>query len=152
MTITFKPIDHPDPDVISGILDIEQEAFRDGALSEYVIVPLLYHGKVYAAVDEEDDLVACAYFIRDMADTGLGYLMSVAVLPQLRGHDVGTALLSFAFSHLKRFGIAKVQLSVDPANFSALSAYREKLGFTVVESLQDDPGAGEDRLIMEKEL
>ena len=152
MTITFKSIDHPNPDIIAGILDIEQEAFGDGALSEYVIVPLLHHGKVYAAVDEEDDMVACAYFMRDMGDIGLSYLLSVAVLPDLRGHDVGTALLSYAFSHLKRFGITRVQLTVDPANFGALSAYREKLGFTVVESTQDEYGTGEDRLIMEKGL
>lgn len=152
MTITFRPIDRPNPDIIEGVLDIEQEAFGDGALSEYVVVPLLHHGKVYAAVDEEENMVACAYFMRDMADIGLSYLLSVAVLPELRGHDVGTALLSYAFSHLKRFGITRVQLTVDPANFNALSAYREKLGFTVVESAVDEYGAGEDRLIMEKEL
>lgn len=152
MTITFKPVDRPDPDIVAGILEIEQEAFGDGALGEYVIVPLLCHGKVYIAVDEEENLVASAYFMRDMADIGLGYLMSVAVLPDLRGRDVGTALLSYAFSHLKRFGIARVQLTVDPANFGALAAYREKLGFTVVESLEEDSVTGDDRLVMEKEL
>ena len=44
MTITFRPIDRPNPDIIEGVLDIEQEAFGDGALSEYVVVPLLHHG------------------------------------------------------------------------------------------------------------
>lgn len=152
MTINFRPIDNPDPSVIAGVLNIEQEAFGNGALSEYIIVPLLRHGKVFTAADEEENIVACAYFMRDMADIGLAYLLSVAVLPELRGHDVGTSLLSFAFSHLKRFDITRVQLTVDPANFNALAAYREKLGFTVVESAQDEYGAGEDRLIMEREL
>jgi len=152
MTITFKAIERPDPKIVEGVLSIEQEAFGDGALSEYVIVPLLHHGKVYMAVDEEENMVACAYFMRDMTDIGLSFLMGVAVLPELRGHDVGTALLNYAFSHLKRFGITRVQLGVDPANFDALAAYREKLGFAVVESEQDELGAGEDRLVMEKEL
>ena len=152
MTITFKAIDHPDPKIIEEVLAIEQEAFGDGALSEYVIIPLLHHGKVYTAVDEEGAMVACAYFMRDMADIGLSFMMGVAVLPDLRGHDVGTALLNYAFSHLKRFGITRVQLNVDPANFEALAAYREKLGFAVVESAQDEYGVGEDRLVMEKEL
>jgi len=152
MTITFKPIDNPHPEIIEGVLAIEQEAFGKGALSEYVIVPLLHHGKVYSAVDEEENMVACAYFMRDMADIGLAYMMGVAVLPELRGHDVGTALLNYAFSHLKRFGITHVQLTVDPANFDALAAYREKLGFTVVESEESEEGAGEDRLVMEKAL
>ena len=152
MTITFRAIDRPDTSTIEGILDIEQEAFGDGALSEYVIVPLLHHGKVYVAVDEEDAIVASAYFMRDMEDISLAFLLSVAVLPDLRGHDVGTALLNYAFSNLERYGILRVQLTVDPANFNALAAYREKLGFVVVESAQDEDSAGEERLIMEKEL
>jgi ribosomal-protein-alanine N-acetyltransferase len=152
MTITFKPVDHPDPKIIDDVLAIEEAAFGDGALSDYVIIPLLHHGKVYTAVDEEENMIACAYFMRDMTDIGLSFLMGVAVLPEFRGHDVGTALLSYAFSHLKRFGITRAQLSVDPANFDALAAYREKLGFAVVESEQDVDGSGEDRLVMEKEL
>jgi ribosomal protein S18 acetylase RimI-like enzyme len=152
MTITFKPVDHPDPEITEGILDIEQEAFGDGALSEYVIVPLLHHGKVYVASDEDGSLVASAYFMRDMADISLAFLLSVAVLPDLRGHDVGTALLNYAFSHLQRFGLTRVQLTVDPANFNALSAYREKLQFVVVDSAPDGSEPGEDRLVMEKLL
>ena len=152
MTINFKAIETPDADIISRILTIEREAFGDGALNEYVVVPLLRHGKVYAAMDEQDNVIACAYFMRDMGDVNIAYLMSVAVLPLFRGQDVGTALLSFGFTHLKRFGITKVMLTVDPANFTALSVYREKLGFTVADSSKNEYGEGEDRLIMTKDL
>ena len=152
MTITFRALDKPDPDIISNILYIEEEAFGDGALNEYVVVPLVRYGKVYVAVDEEDNIVACAYFLRDMADISIAYLMSVAVLPVFRGQNVGTALLSYALSNLKRYGITRALLTVDPANFTALSVYREKLGFSVMDSSKDEYGAGEDRLIMSKEL
>jgi ribosomal-protein-alanine N-acetyltransferase len=82
MEISFKPVDTMDQKVISRIINIEKEAFGNGALSEYVIVPLMRHGKVYIAVDEEDDAIASVYFLRDMNDMGLCYLMSVAVLPK----------------------------------------------------------------------
>ena len=39
------------------------------------------YGKVYAAVDEDDEPIACAYFMRDINEIGTAYLMSVAVLP-----------------------------------------------------------------------
>lgn len=152
MTITFKSIDSLDSAITAQILNIEQEAFGDGALNEYVVVPMIRYGKVYAAVDEEGVPIACAYFMRDMGDIGTAYLMSVAVLPAFRGQDVGTELLSFGLSHLKRFGITKVMLTVDPANFTALSVYREKLGFSVVDNSKDEYGEGEDRLIMSKAL
>jgi ribosomal-protein-alanine N-acetyltransferase len=152
MTIDFKPIEHTSTEKLEQILDIERQAFGKGALNEYVIVPILRYGKVYAAVDEDDDPIACAYFMRDMGEIGNAYLMSIAVLPVFRGKDVGTELLKYAFTHLKRFGITKIRLTVDPANFSALSVYREKLGFTVVESSKDEYGEGEDRLVMELAL
>lgn len=152
MTITFRAVDKPDAQIIANIIDIEQEAFGDGALNEYVVVPLIRYGKVYVAVDEDGEAVACVYFMRDMADISRAYLMSIAVLPVFRGQNVGTALLSYALSNLKRYGITRVLLTVDPANFSALSAYREKLGFSVLDSAKDEYGPGEDRLIMSKEL
>ncbi len=152
MTITFNVLEKPDPNLIVNILEIEQEAFGDGALNEYVIVPILRYGKVYAATDEDGDAIACAYFMRDMNNIDTAYLMSVAVLPDFRGQNVGTALLEYALSHIKQYGILKVRLTVDPANFTALSVYREKLGFTVIDSSRDEYGAGEDRLIMGKDL
>ena len=152
MRISFKAVDTMNQTIISRILEIEHEAFGSGALGDYVVVPLMRHGKVYIAVDEEDNAIACAYFLRDMVDVNLCYLMSVAVLPEFRGHDVGIALIEFALSHLERFGITKVQLTVDPANFKALSAYREKLSFTIVDTATDEYGTGDDKLIMKKEL
>lgn len=152
MTLTFTVLEKPDPEMISNILDIEQEAFGDGALNEYVVVPLLRYGKIYAAVDEDDVAVACAYFMADMNNAGRAYLMSVAVLPDFRGQNVGTALLEYALASIKQYGITKVVLTVDPANFTALAVYREKLGFTVVDSAKDEYGQGEDRLVMAKDI
>lgn len=152
MTINFKALETPDANIITSILDIEQEAFGDGALNEYVVVPMLRYGKVYAALDEDENAVACAYFMRSMNDTDTAYLMSVAVLPDFRGQNVGTALLEYALSHIKQYGILRVRLSVDPANFSALSVYREQLGFSVLETVRDEFGPGEDRVVMSKQL
>ena len=152
MTINFRAIEKPDMEAILNIMTIEQEAFGKGALNEYVIVPLIRHGKVFVAEDEQANAVACAYFMRGMSESKMAYLMSVAVLPNFRGQDIGTALLSFAFTHLKKYDIDSVVLTVDPANFTALSVYREKLGFTVAESSKDQYGEGEDRLIMTKKL
>jgi len=152
MTISFKSLEHTTENRLQQIMEIEKKAFGKGALSEYVIVPMMRYGKVYAAVDEDDDPIACAYFMRDINDIGTAYLMSIAVLPLFRGKNVGTELLKYAFTHLKRFGITHIRLTVDPANFNALSVYREKLGFTVVENSKDEYGQGEDRLVMQKQL
>lgn len=152
MTITFKAVEKPEPELIGSILDIEKAAFGNGALSDYVVVPLMRHGRIYVAVDEDGEPIASAYFIRDMQDTTLGYLLSVAVLPAFSGYEIGVALLDFAFADIKELGIERMQLTVDPANFKALSTYREKLGFTVAENSSDEYGTGDERLTMVKDL
>lgn len=152
MTITFKAVEKPDPQVLTRILYIEKQDFGEGALSDYVVIPLMRHGRIYIAADEDDSAIASAYFLRDMYDTGLAYLLSVAVLPQFRGYDIGVALLDYAFSDIKALGINKVQLTVDPSNFGALSIYREKLGFLVIENDPDEYGTGDERLVMAKEI
>lgn len=152
MTLTFTVLEKPDVNIVSNILEIERLAFGNGALNEYVVIPMLRYGKVYAAVDEQGAAVACTYFMADMNNADNAYLLSVAVLPEYRGLSVGTALLEYALDNIKEFGISKVTLTVDPANFTALSVYREKLGFTVVDSAKDEYGQGEDRLVMVKEI
>ncbi len=152
MTITFKAVEKPDPDMIDYILGIERAAFGSGALSEHVVIPLMRHGRIYIAADEDDEPIASSYFIRDMTDPRVAYLLSVAVLPAFSGYDIGVALLEYAFSDISELGIETIQLTVDPANFKALSTYREKLGFTLVEGSFDEYGTGDDRLAMIKEL
>lgn len=152
MTISFKVIDNPEVSDIARILQIEREAFGNGALNEYVVVPMMRYGKVFAATDEQGEAIAIAYFMRNLNDIDEAYLVSVAVLPAYRGQDVGTELLRFGLDFLREIGIVRVRLTVDPANFTALSVYREKLDFTVIDSSKDEYGEGEDRLIMSKEL
>jgi ribosomal-protein-alanine N-acetyltransferase len=150
MVITFKEA-KPEPDLISRILHIEKKDFGKGALNEYVIVPLMRHGRVYIAVDEDDEAIACAYFLADFYDPKLCFLLSVAVLPEFKGYDIGISLLDYALSDLKDLGLTKGQLTVDPSNYNALSVYRERLGFSVTDSA-DEYGAGGMRLVMKKEL
>lgn len=152
MTISFIVWENPDLETLSNILDIEQTTFGDGALSEQVVVPLLHYGKVYAAVDEDDNAIACAYFLRSMDDTDTALLFSLAVLPEFRGQQIGTALLEYAFSHIKQYGIFRVKTMVDPANTASLSVYREQLGFSVVDSIREAFGTDEDRLVLCKQL
>lgn len=152
MTITFKSVEKPNRQILSRILYIEKQDFGSGALSDDVITPLMRHGRIYIAADEEGTVIASAYFLRDMYDDGLSYLLSVAVLPEFKGYDIGVALLDYALTDLKDFGILKAQLTVDPANFKALSIYREKLGFTVSENKTDEYGTGDERLVMVRQL
>ncbi len=62
---------------------------------------------------------------------GEGYITNIAVLPNYRGHGVGTALLNAAVSFCKETGLSFLSLEVRKSNFTAVSIY-EKAGFKAV--------------------
>ena len=151
MDLSYRRIDASDANVLGHLLEIEKQAFGDTALSLYEVVPILRNGRVYAAYDETR-ICAAVYFLRNFDDPARAYLMSVGVKQKYRGTGIGPALIEFALDDIKKTGVKSVALMVDPANYQALSVYREKLGFNAVENRESEYGMGEDRLVMRREL
>ncbi|WP_211748632.1 GNAT family N-acetyltransferase [Paenibacillus sp. Marseille-Q4541] len=68
---------------------------------------------------------------------GFGYLsddvpeLGMALVKGYRGQGMGTALLTRLFEEMKRIGIKRVSLSVDPNNLPAVTLY-QRFGFQEV--------------------
>lgn len=62
---------------------------------------------------------------------GSFYLNTMAVIPEYRGHGVGTKLLSFARSHAQESGLRELSLLVFEQNTRAAALYN-RFGFKVV--------------------
>jgi len=136
---------------IEMLAKIEREAFGIGGMNEWMIVPLIRHGKVYALF-YGDEIIGGAYFMRDWDFPEKVYLLSIAVAAAHQGKGMGTFLLKEALGLLKKEGIEKVELTVDPRNIGAVSIYHDKLGFTTKMQRKNEYGEGEDRLVMELDL
>ncbi len=91
MTINFKPIEHTSTERLEQVMSIEKQAFGKGALSEYVIVPMLRYGKVYAAVDENN--------IVDLDESGL------APQPPAQNAVLAQQVLQFLADDIHRRGV-----------------------------------------------
>ncbi len=91
MTISFKSMEHSSVERLEQIMSIEKQAFGKGALSEYVIVPMLRYGKVYAAVDENN--------IVDLDESGL------APQPPAQNTVLAQQALQFLADDLHRRGV-----------------------------------------------
>lgn len=62
---------------------------------------------------------------------GSFYLNTMAVIPEYRGHGVGTKLLSFARSHAQESGLRELSLIIFEQNTRAAALY-DRFGFKVV--------------------
>ncbi|WP_346355309.1 GNAT family N-acetyltransferase [Azotosporobacter soli] len=129
------------------LLELEREAFGDGALNEWNLVPMIRHGCVHVAL-QDDEIVGLVEYMRDWEKPERAYMVGVSVAQALRGQGLGSALLRASLSELKQSGVTEVELTVDPSNQAAIRVYREKLGFVEQEMRRGEYGSAEDRLVM----
>jgi len=77
---------------------------------------------------------------------GVAWIATVAVLPEFRGHGIGSALLTACEAQIP---ISKVRLCVRPSNEVAIRLY-ERFGYTKVGEWARYYQDGESALVMEK--
>ncbi|WP_245684812.1 GNAT family N-acetyltransferase [Orenia metallireducens] len=151
MQIRIAALKDNQVDVINKLVKIESEAFGEGGLNQWGLVPMIYHGMVYVIwLDKEP--IGLAEYMRDMKDIEKGYLYGLAISKSHQGKGFGSKLLDYSLRDLSKREIKKVELTVDPNNQNAVYIYQQKFGFNKVDYRENEYGVGEDRLIMELKL
>lgn len=136
---------------LQQLVQLEEEAFGQGGLNEWHLVPFVRHGCVFVASKEGVE-IGMAQYMRDWESPDRAYLVGVSIAAAWRGRGLGTILLRNSMQDLKSMNISEVELTVDPKNEVAIRVYKGKLGFVTKEIRQDEYGIGEDRLIMTVDL
>lgn len=137
--------------IIDQIVKLETEAFGDGGLNEWNLVPLIRHGRVFCLV-ENDLVLGCVQYLMDWNDHTKVYAIGISIARSQRGSGYGTVLFGDSMDILASEGIETVELTVDPQNTAAVAVYGRKLGFDIIEQRSDEYGKGIDRIAMEKNL
>ena len=83
-------------------------------------------------------------------DRSQGWLLSLAVRPEARGFGLAERMMLQVEQGLTTLQVARVRLTVDPAN-PAQRLYL-RLGYALLSEEAGYFGAGEDRLLLEKSL
>ncbi|TDX51059.1 GNAT family N-acetyltransferase [Orenia marismortui] len=151
MGISIKELTANNSSVINKLIAIESEAFGEGGLNYWGIVPMIYHGAVYVIFMDKEP-VGLVEYMRDIRQSTTAYLYGLAIEKEYRKQGLATKLLEYSLAKISKQGIQKVELTVDPNNESAIYLYQNKFGFKEVEYRKNEYGIGEDRLIMELEF
>ncbi|WP_027338661.1 GNAT family N-acetyltransferase [Halonatronum saccharophilum] len=151
MNIEIKRVLENDLELVEKLVQIEKEAFGDGGLNNWGLVPMIYHGRVYTILSRGYP-IGIAEYMRDMEEPDKAYLYGLAIRSGFRGQGLSTCLLDYTLDDLKKLGIKKIELTVSPDNKGAIHLYEKKFSFKEVEYRKDEYGKREDRLIMEKKI
>lgn len=152
MAIEYFHIHESDYDMLEQLVSLEQEVHGSkGALNFFEVHSYIRYGRVYAAV-EYDEVLGCAYFMRDFDNPNRVYLYGILIKPSESGKHLGESLLLSAFTDLKESNLRMVEVCVHPSNYKALRVYREELGFHVINAADDSSFDDVEFLILRKTL
>jgi len=133
--------------LIQRLVQLEKEAFGEGGMNAWHLVPLIRHGRVYV-LKKEFEIVGLIQYMLDWDSPQKAYMVGVSISKDFQGLGLGTELLKKSLKALYRENIEKVELTVDRNNVAAVKIYESKLGFKVMGCRKDEYGEGEDRLVM----
>ena len=108
------------------------------------------YGKLYVLLDDNDKLISVAQYQGVLGKNEV-FLYGFSTSLKERGKGYGKILLEESQNRLKKIGVERVYLTVDPKNSKAVKLY-EKAGYTVEELQKDEYGKGVDRYLMIKNL
>lgn len=136
-----------EPELLKRLVAMESDAFGQGGMNEWHLVPLIRHGRVFI-VRRNQEVVGLIQYMLDWSSPQKAYMVGVSIDKEWRGRGVGTELLKESFTRLQQENIKEIELTVDPANIPAVAIYEKKLGFVTTELRDNEYGEGEDRLVM----
>lgn len=140
-----------EPELMKRLVAMEMDAFGDGGMNEWHLVPLIRHGRVYI-IRKNQEVVGLIQYMLDWNCPQKAYMVGVSIDKNTRGQGIGTELLKESFMRLQQENINEIELTVDPQNISAVAVYEKKLGFVTTELRDNEYGEGESRLVMKLTL
>lgn len=143
----IEQIKRIEPNIIQRLVQLDKEAFAEGGMNAWHLVPIIRHGRVYV-LKKDKEIIGSIQYLLDWDCPKKAYMVGVSISKEFQGQGLGTGFIKESLRALSRGNIEEVELTVDANNTPAVKVYEGKLGFKVTESRKNEYGDGEDRLVM----
>jgi ribosomal protein S18 acetylase RimI-like enzyme len=110
-----------------------------------------FEGTSFVLDDADGQLAGFLIGFLSQSDDEEAYIHFVGVAPEHRGEGIGRRLYERFFEEARAQGRTRVCCVTSPVNTQSL-AFHEKMGFEVERVAEDYDGAGEDRMLLLKQL
>ena len=138
-----------DIEILNSIVKYEDEVFGDGSVGLWNIKPIAKYGKIYSLLYEQggvEEIVSVVEIIRSF-EPERAYIYGVFTVNKYGKQGHAKILLEHVLEFMKEMGITIVELTVQISNENAVRLYK-KLGFEIIELLEDEYGDGNPRYLM----
>ncbi|MFB9058266.1 GNAT family N-acetyltransferase [Mariniflexile ostreae] len=135
---------------LKRIHDIEVLSFDKGSYPLFVLRQFFDISEPYFLVAEEQNEILGYALGHLIKKSGQGWVLSMCVHPDARGHNIGKKLIKRLVEILENNLSNEICLTVHPDNFSAIKIY-QNLGFEHVLTSEDYYLDHDVRLVMKKQ-
>ncbi len=137
-------------DDLDAVCDIEKACYGDDALDRIALTQYLdLFAPGFLVAEHAEEVAGFVIAGATFADAPrLGWILDVAVRPSHQGRGIAPAMCRRAMDELERCEIRTVRATVAPQNERSLRTFA-RLGFHVVEAVEDYFGPNEKRLVVE---
>ena len=147
--IKFKFPNACDLDILHQVSEIENEAFREDALSVFNI-SLLARIKAIIVAMKDCEVVAETQLITNPDNTAL--ILGFAVAKAYRQQKVGKQFLGYLIKYARNRKLDSLILTTNPENIPAMNLYLKTLNFIIKDKNICHPSNNETRWLLEKKL
>ncbi len=134
---------------LEDIFRIELESFKIPYPKKYLAALLALAGDLFLVAETQEGIVGYAVGILRL--NHIGHIVSIAVTKRWRRKGIGTRLIRELERRFKERNMKASRLEVRVSNKPAIKLY-EKLGYKVVDRIENYYPDGEDAYLMFKEL
>jgi len=136
-----------DEDDIQKLKKMELDAFKDGAIDEWVIKPIIRYGKILK-LEKNNEIIGFVELLKSWNDFKEVYIFSFIIDKTYQNKGYGKKMLFELIKYLKKERIKKICLTVSPDNIGALKLYKN-YNFKEIKLYKNEYGINTDRIYME---
>lgn len=135
---------------LNAVVRVDKESFGK---ESYSVISLrqaydLWGGLFRVAETNDGRIVGYGIGATSSRREAASWILALAVSQDARRHGIGTVLAKEVLNLLTELGATTVRLTVEPDNTAARKIF-ERLGFCVIQFVEDYFGCKQDRLVME---
>lgn len=146
----LKELFPEDEENIKKLKEMELDAFKDGAIDEWVIKPIIRYGKILK-LEKNNETIGFVELIKSWSDYEKVYIFSFIIDKIQQNKGYGKKMLFEIIQYLKKEKIKKICLTVSPDNINALKLYKN-YNFKEIKLYKNEYGVNIDRIYMELDV
>lgn len=134
-----------------AILSMMKMCFKESSHDIYFFRLIADYGKIFVTF-HEDTPICVIETLKNWDDPSEAQIISVATHPNFQNQGISFFTANKMIYWLASHGINSIEVKIPPAHTAMLRLFKERLGFNVIDEIEEYYGPNQNRLCLRKDI